>query len=795
MRTKQIESDSSPMSLRLKIIAGYMALLILLGVIVFLIALENRNRGKINNDEIFVSQKREALKRTFEKLLDFSFTDGFLLLQDDAKLNEIHMKREAATITLNELKKYYPSGIQCSLIDRVSSLLLEKEVLLAGVINTLSDFSHTDSLIQRRILFIALQVQGLQQKNKVTIANKKQGGGFFGLFKKKKEEKSAYVLQREKEKQMFGSQQATGKLYSLQKEMHQQYADYINKLAVYSDSLQQRNMELNSQISGLIREFEQTAIMQAKKEMEKLAALREQSFCIILFISAAAILLIIVFYLFIHHDIKKMQEYRMKLEASNRRNKELLVARRNLILTVSHDLRAPLGAISEYAKLLQNEDSGERQKGYAVNILRASRHVIGLANNLLCYYRLEAEKEQPEKKIFHLGRTVEDTAYTFLPMAEKKGLGLTVEVTNSDILVEGDSMRLVQILNNLLSNAVKFTRNGYIHIGANYGNGKLCFFVRDTGMGIDKERQERIFTAFEQGEVPNMEQGFGLGLAITYKLVKLLGGTIYVQSTPGHGSTFEVCLPIRVADGGTEVSENLPERDNYSGMRVLAIDDDRLQLDVIRKMYARYDVECDCCRNVSEMIEALRRNYYDLMLTDIRMPEMDGYGVLALLRESNLGHIGHTKSLPVLAVTAQADERQEHFINAGFAGCLHKPFSPEELMSATLNIERPIFTAIMEGEKNIKEMLNMFIEDTKEELMGMQNAFSLGDYERLGGIIHKAAPLWGMIRLNNSYRELEEMASMPSVKWGKALDGRIKRLIKAVEQALRKAKELNRETE
>lgn len=788
MRMKQIESDSSSMSLRLKIIAGYVLLLILLGIIIFLITLENRNRGKINNDEIFVSQQREALKRSFEKLLDFSFTDGFLLLQDDAKLNEIHMKREAATTTLNELKIYYPSGIQCSLIDRISSLLQEKEVLLTSVMNTFSDFSRTDSLIQRKILFIALQVQGSQQENKATIANEKQGGFLGGLFKKKKKEKSAYALQREKEEQMFGSRQATGKLYSLQKEVHQQYTDYINKLAVYSDSLQQRNIELNSQISGLIREFEQTTIMQTKKEMEKLVALREQSFCIILFIATAAILLIIVFYFFIHHDIKKMQEYRMKLEASNRRNNELLAARRNLILTVSHDLRAPLGTISEYAELLQNEDSAERQKGYAANILRASRHVIGLANNLLYYYRLEAEKEQPEKKIFHLGRTVEDTAYTFLPMAEKKGLGLTVKVTNSDILVEGDSTRLVQILNNLLSNAVKFTRSGYIHIGANYENGKFCFFVRDTGMGIDTERQKRIFTAFEQGEVPDTKQGFGLGLAITYKLIKLLSGTIHVQSTSGHGSTFEVCLPMRVADGSTEVLEGLSEHDYYSGMRVLAIDDDRLQLDVIRKMYARYGVECDCCRNVSELIEALRRNYYDLMLTDIRMPEIDGYGVLALLRESNLGQ---TKSLPVLAVTAQADEKLEHFINAGFAGCLHKPFSPEELMSATSNIERPIFTAIMEGEKNTNEMLNIFIKDTEEELMGIQNAFSLGDYECLGDIIHKAAPLWGMIRLNISYRELEEIASMPSsLKWGKALDGRIKRLIKAVEQALRKAKEL-----
>ncbi len=786
MRTKQTESENSPMSLRLKIIAGYMSLLILLGVIVFLIALENRNREEMNNDELLLREKKETLKRTFEKLLDFSFSDGFLLLRDETKFDEFQMKRKLAATALNELKRYYPSDIQCSLIDRVSSLLLEKEVLLTGVMNTLTDFSRADSLLQRKISLTAFQVQKSQQEDIVTTREEKQRGGFFSLLKKK-EVKSAYARQRKREEQPSVSRQVTGKLYSLQKEMHQQYTDYINKLTAYSDSLQQRDTELNSQISGLIREFEQIAVMQSEKETEKLTALREQSFRTILFIAATAILLIVVFYFFIHHDIKKRQEYRMKLEVSNCRNSKLLVARRNLILTVSHDLRAPLGTISEYAELMQNEGSAEQYRDYAANILRASRHVIGLANNLLYYYRLEAKKEQPEKEIFHPRRAVEDTVRSFLPMAEKKGLGLTVEVTDADVLVEGDSTRLIQILNNLMSNAVRYTCSGYIHVGAHYWNGKLCFFVRDTGTGISKERQGKIFTAFERGEFPDMEQGFGLGLAITYKLVTLLDGTIHLQSTPGHGSTFKVCLPMREADGKRRTTERLTKRDELSGMRVLAIDDDRMQLDVTRKMYARYGVECDCCLNVSEMIEALRHNRYDLILTDIRMSEMDGYGVLALLRGSNLGQ---TKTLPVLAVTAQADEKPEYFRNAGFSGCLHKPFSSEELMSATSGIERPIFTAIMEDEEDTTELLKIFLEDTEEELMGMQDAFDTGEYERLGHIIHKAAPLWGMIRIGVPLRELEEMATMPSREWGKALNGRIERLIKAVEQAVKRAKEL-----
>lgn len=781
----QSNAKHSPFTLRLIIIAGYALLLTLMGIIVGLVWLEHQKMEELNSGELRLNKEREVVNQTFQKLIDFSFSDDFLLLQDDDKFDEYQMKREVATNALNGLKQYYPTAILHLQIDKISALLQEKETLLLGVMNALSDFSRADSLLQRRIPVIALQTQPTRQPD-VTETTKKKRGGFLGLFKKK-EDKSAYARQREKQIQPSASRQTTRELYSLQKEMHVQYTDYWNKLAAYSDSLQQRNMELNSQISSLVSEFEQAAVMQTEKGTREIAALRWQSFRIILFIAAAAILLIVVFYFFIHHDIRQRIEYRMRLEASDHRNRELLVARRNLILMVSHDLRAPLGTICEYAELMQNEKDIEQSKGYAVNILRASRHVTGLANNLLYYYRLEAEKEQPEKEIYHLGRTVEYTAHSFLPIAEKKGLGLTTEVTGLDVLVEGDCGRLIQILNNLLSNAVKFTRIGYIHVGARYQDGKLFLFVRDTGIGIDKERQKRIFTAFERGETPDTQQGFGLGLAITYKLVTLLDGTIHVQSTLNHGSTFEVCLPIREADGRSETVGARLEHGGLSGMRVLAIDDDRMQLDVIKKIYTRYEVKCDCCLNVGELITALRRNRYDLVLTDMRMPEMDGNGVLALLRGSN---IGQTKTLPVLAVTAQVDERPERFRNAGYAGCLYKPFSMDELLSATSHIDRLDFAAIMEGEKDTKELLNMFIEDTEEELSEMRVALGMDDYERLGHIIHKAAPLWGMIRIDIPLRELEDMASLPSGKWGKTLDKRIERLIKAVEKAVEKAKRL-----
>ena len=546
MKTEQMQINNSSVSLRLKIIVGYVSLLIFLIIIVSLVWLEHQKMEMLNSEELLIKQKREAVNRTFEKLLDFSFSDDFLLLRDKDKFNEYRMKREIATTALNGLKRYYPSDIQHAQIDTISLLLQEKEALLLGVMNTLSDLLHSDSLFQRRIPSVALQMHTILLPDKPEKTGKRLSG-FFGIFKKK-EEKSVYAYQKEKTKQPSASQQITRELYSLQKEMSIQYTDYWNKLTTYSDSLQWRNTELNSQINTLIGEFEQVVIKQAEKEIEEITTSREQSFRIILFIAAIAILLIVIFYLFIHQDIRKRQEYRLKLEASDCRNRELLAARRNLILTVSHDLRVPLGTISEYAELLQDEKSPEQSKGYAMNILHASRHVIGLANNLLYYYRLEAEKEQPEKEIFHLGRTIEDAAHSFLSVAEKKGLDLVIKVIDSDILVEGDCGRLVQILNNLISNAVKFTgTGGQIEIYVYKREDVAEFIVRDNGIGIAEQDQKKVFVEFEQvdSSYTREYEGTGLGLPLVKKMVEMHGGYVYLKSALGEGTEVIFLIPLQ----------------------------------------------------------------------------------------------------------------------------------------------------------------------------------------------------------------------------------------------------------
>lgn len=762
--------------LQLKIVSGYILLLSLLCIVIFLVRLEHGKMENINSREHLANMRRKAVNRTFEKLLEFSFHGHFLLIQDSVGIHECRNSCAAALDALNELRPYYATELYFAM-DTISILLLEKERLLHEVTNTLSGFPRADSLLQKKVPGI---VRDIRQPDTPPT---KKGQSLLNIFSGNKNKRSAYADRKEKEMRALKRHSSVnGQLIRLQRDMYNQYADYRKRLEAYSDSLRFRNRELNTRISGLIHDFERAADMQYTADMGKMAALRRQSFRIILSIAAISVLLIVLLYLLIHADIRKRQKYQTSLETACSRNEELLVSRRNLMLSVSHDLRAPLGTVCEFAELMQHEKDTGLVREFAANILHASRHVIGLANNLLHYYRLEEGKEQVENAVFHLGQTIGNAVRVYLPSAEKKGLGLTTEIKSCDVLVRGDSGRLVQILGNLLSNAVKFTRTGYIHVGALYENSRLLLFVRDTGIGIDKKLQQLVFSDFEQAGPPT-DSGFGLGLAVASRLVSLLEGEIRLESTPGGGSTFEVRLPLGEAD--------IPDmRNTVSGdgispdIRVLYIDDDRMQLDAVRRMYLHHGIECDCCTDIDGMVEALRRHRYDLVLTDMRMSDTDGYGVLSLLRNSNIGQSG---TVPVLAVTARVDSDAARFMDTGFAGCLHKPFSGKQLMTATRSVERPDFTSIMEGEEHADELLDIFIEDTEAELASIRDASGSGDYERLGNIIHKAVPVWETIRIDIPLQELAYMGSLPPEKWADIPDGRLERLVRAVEDAVRKA--------
>ena len=327
-------------------------------------------------------------------------------------------------------------------------------------------------------------------------------------------------------------------------------------------------------------------------------------------------------------------------------------------------------------------------------------------------------------------------------------------------VVSCDKGHLQQIVNNLLSNALKFTGKGHVLLEAMFHKGELCIKVQDTGTGMDNNEQKRIFDAFERLDNARNIPGFGLGLAITSRLVSQMGGSIRVESRPGEGSCFIVSLPLPLADSKSLAKEQRLTADyEIEGTRILLLDDDPRLLSILCEMFRRNRAECDCCTDCREVVKRLREHDYDVLLTDIRMPDMDGFELLALLRSSNMEK---ARTIPVIAMTADVDP-EDMYLSGGFAGCIRKPFRMDDLMETVAQIAgksvqltwQPDFSLIFSDEDDREGMLGVFILESRKDLDRLHEAVRKDDRQAIREILHKNLPLWISVRLDYPVEEVQ----------------------------------------
>lgn len=465
-------------------------------------------------------------------------------------------------------------------------------------------------------------------------------------------------------------------------------------------TLQRLDHALSARIDSLLKGYEQKTLLRAREEAEYQKAVRHRSATIISGIAAGAVALSVIFLVMIWRDVTRSNRYRRQLEEANRFAEELLASREKLMLAITHDFKAPLGSIMGYADLLSRLTVDGRQRFYLDNMKTSSEHLLKLVTDLLDFHRLDLHKAEINRVTFHPARLLEEIYVSFEPLTSAKGLSLKCEI---DPELKGtfisDPLRLRQIVNNLLSNAVKFTSEGGITLTASFvpkgdsvfsGN-HLKLSVIDTGKGMEPGDRERIFQEFTRLPGAQGEEGFGLGLSIVRMLVQLLEGRIEVDSVLGKGSTFTLRVPLypvalndtsEVNEQNNANSSSLPAQ--TPALHILLIDDDRIQLTLTSAMLAQSGITSVSCLQLDELLEALRTDTFDVLLTDVQMPAMNGFDLLNLLRASN---IPQAKTIPVIAVTARSDMQREEFLKHGFAGSLHKPFMVNELF-AELDIEK-----------------------------------------------------------------------------------------------------------
>lgn len=430
-------------------------------------------------------------------------------------------------------------------------------------------------------------------------------------------------------------------------------------------------------------------------------------------LAIVAFFAIVIMIWFIWRDARKERIYRENLEAANEEIQRIMNQRERLLLTITHDIKAPAASISGFIDLMKDYVSNPQGLECLQNIKNSAAHLSHLVASLLDYHQLENGLMKVQPTSFSPVQLVAESVEGMKLRAEEKGLEISFECKMKGMeYFRADAFRIRQILDNLVSNAIKYTDRGSVTIQAQVseilGKPTLTLSVKDTGKGMTDEEKQKVFQAFTRLKSAQGIEGTGLGLSITQELVSLLGGEIILHSILGKGSTFIVTIPIEPApkeesqemapsevehdpspdsaqdkegqNSGSHQVTDIKKKPEFANHKILILDDDKLQLQLLQEMLRRIvgdTWQVFACNHVMDALTTLHNEQPALMLMDIEMPEMNGMDMIA--------HINHTKMM-VVAMTAHDTSILGQLLKAGFDDCLFKPFSMEKL-SDILGIE------------------------------------------------------------------------------------------------------------
>ena len=526
-------------------------------------------------------------------------------------------------------------------------------------------------------------------------------------------------------------------------------------------------------------------------------------------LAIVAFFAIVIMIWFIWRDARKERIYRENLEAANEEIQRIMNQRERLLLTITHDIKAPAASISGFIDLMKDYVSNPQGLECLQNIKNSAAHLSHLVASLLDYHQLENGLMKVQPTSFSPAQLVAESVEGMKLRAEEKGLAISFECKTKGMeFFRADAFRIRQILDNLVSNAIKYTDRGSVTIQAQVseilGKPTLTLSVKDTGKGMTDEEKQKVFQAFTRLKSAQGIEGTGLGLSITQELVSLLDGEIILHSTLGKGSTFIVTIPIEPApmeesqemapsevkhdpspdsaqdkegqNSGNHQVTDIKKKPEFANHKILILDDDKLQLQLLQEMLRRIvgdTWQVFACNHVMDALTTLHNEQPALMLMDIEMPEMNGMDMIA--------HINHTKMM-VVAMTAHDTSILGQLLKAGFDDCLFKPFSMEKL-SDILGIEsQPQLDALLAfaggDEEAAKEILDTVKQELAAHLTNLKEAIEEEalSTDRIGKAAHKLLPIATMMQMGC----LEELKALSPEHIGEIEEAKIREKLKVV---------------
>jgi len=812
----------------LKVILGYL-LLVAIAVcsVVYIYQIIEQVAGEEEPDSK-ARQKVYLVTNTLSLLYE-SEALGQLVGMPQNNVNHFNRTLNKAHSNMDSLRVLITDSVQLLKIDTIDMLLRQKRLNTRRLLETWKE-TNTEHLYTINIeKVIAEQDTFIEQKEikehvvvkQDTILSQKKPRGFFrrlaDAFSPSREDTSIIVnttrqIVTDTLVNVFNPADTIASvLKNLQDSVAGQRKLLADQLLERAANLRYNNSIVTRKINQILRDIEEEEVNASLERMQNKQKILRETSLLIAGIAIVSVVIVIIFIFMITRDISKSKYYRMQLEKAKQYAEDLLHSREKMMLTISHDIRAPLSSIIGYIDLLLRRHPDERQQYYLDNMSGSASHILSLVNDLLDFHRLESGKMEIQRVAFSVSALFNEIFTSFRPIAESKDLTfvLNLKEEGTEKLYIGDPIRIRQIVGNLLSNALKFTREGrvvmVVSINALADNSALLnVLVSDSGPGIPPEEQERIFGEFTRLSATEKAEGFGLGLSITRKMTVLMGGNLSLKSVVGQGCDFTIELPLTVADvqvlpAAEEEAVSEPELPSFVGRDVycLLVDDDPLQLALTEEYLRQNHVEVSSCTDPFSVVALLQKTSFDAVITDIQMPGMDGYQLLESIRNSG---IPGTESLPVIALSASVENEHDHYLESGFTGFLNKPFTARQLITllnkllstellVTSDFNFDSLTAFAGEDKEASaSILKTFVEETTKSNVLLEGALQDDDREQSAKISHKMVPLFTMLgatSLVEKLRVIEKNATtLPVEEWKSLLSEVIAEVKKIIEQAM-----------